>query len=70
VRIKEVPWRLLAIIFAGSITTATILRFAIWVSQWELRQYVEYLMDADPEEREVGRGGFVSQWGLRLMIRK
>jgi len=61
VRIKQVPWRLLAIIFARSTTTATILRFAIWVSRWELRQYVEHLMEAVPEEREARHRGVVTQ---------
>jgi hypothetical protein len=70
VRIKEVPWRLLAIIFAGSIITASILRFVIWVSRWELRQYVKHLMEADPEEREAIVRGVCKSIGIEVDDKK
>jgi hypothetical protein len=66
VRINEVLWRLLAIIFAGSIITASILRFVIWASRWELRQYVKHLMEADPEER----GGVCKSIGIEVDDKK
>lgn len=70
VRVKEVPWRLLAIIFAGSIITASILRFVIWVSRWVLRQYVKHLMEADPEEREAIVRGVCKSIGIEVDDKK